>query len=98
MKKDTPNTVTLETPIKRQDDTISTVTLRCPSAGELRGLSLVELMNLNTDALIKVLPRITTPTLSEAELKQLSPSDLVQLATEVVGFLVPKRTKESSEA
>lgn len=94
----TPNTVTLEHPIRRADSTIETVTLRCPTAGELRGISLLELMNLNTDAIIKVLPRITAPALAEVELKQMRPADLVQMATEVVSFLVPKAAKESPQA
>ena len=91
------NKVELETPIKRGSEEINTVTIRQPAAGELRGVSLLELMNLNTDAVIKVLPRITTPALTEGELKQLTPADLVQLATEIVGFLVPKAAQEAQQ-
>ena len=35
-----PNTVTLETPLKRGDQTITAVTLRKPASGELRGVAL----------------------------------------------------------
>lgn len=96
MSKTKNNTVTLDEPIKRGDKLVTEVEVRKPTAGELRGASLYELMQLNTDAMIKVLPRITIPALQEAELKQLSPADLVQLATEVVGFLVPSKAKEEA--
>ncbi len=39
-----PNTVALDTPIKRGNGLITEVTLRKPSAGELRGVSLAELL------------------------------------------------------
>ena len=58
-KKD-PNTVQLETPIKRGDGHITSVTLRKPNSGELRGISLAELLQMKVDALQAVLPRITT--------------------------------------
>lgn len=95
-KNNKQNTVELDQPIKRGDQEIKTVSLRCPTAGELRGVSLVELMNMNTDALTKVIPRLSNPTLTDEEIKQMSPADLVQIATEVVGFLVPKRLQENA--
>ena len=59
--KNDPNTVQLDTPIKRGDGQITSVTLRKPNAGELRGVSLAELLQMKVDALQAVLPRITNP-------------------------------------
>lgn len=59
--------VTLQTPVKRKDDQIKKVTLRQPSAGELRGLSLARLMQMDVSAIITVVPRISQPILDEAE-------------------------------
>ncbi|MFM2477328.1 phage tail assembly protein [Celerinatantimonas sp. MCCC 1A17872] len=84
-------TVTLDDPLSRGEQTITTLTLRKPSAGELRGLSLVDVMQMDVNAMTKLLPRLTQPTLTEDEVRRLSPADLVQLGTEVNSFLVPKQ-------
>lgn len=90
--------VTLDTPLKRGEQTIGIIELRKPNSGELRGLSMVDLVKLEIDALSKLLPRITNPRLIEAEVHQLDPSDMFQLATEVAGFLLPKGMKPDSLA
>ncbi len=83
-----PNTVHLDTPIKRGTQTIDTITLRKPCVRELSGISLVALANLEVDAMIRILPRISTPPLTEAEAGQLDAADVVALGGIVVGFLV----------
>lgn len=60
--------------------------MRKPGAGELRGVSLMDLMRMDVTALHTVLPRITTPTLTTADVSRLDPADLTQLAVEVTGF------------
>jgi hypothetical protein len=89
----TPNTVKLDTPIKRGEQTIEEITLRKPSAGELRGTSLNALVNLDVDALGKVLPRITSPALTEYDVRDLDPADLVQLGVAFADFLLPNRAR-----
>lgn len=88
-------TVTLEEPIKREGGDVTTLTIRKPASGELRGLSLVELLNLDVTALHKLLPRLTLPAITEHEARQLSVADLVQCGTEIVSFLVPKSQQEA---
>lgn len=85
------NTVLLDTPVKRGNQEIDQVTLRKPSSGELRGLNLSELLQLDVGSLIKLLPRISN--LNEYEASKLDPADLVAIGTKVVGFLLQKRTK-----
>ncbi|MFZ2307542.1 MAG: phage tail assembly protein [Rhodoferax sp.] len=82
--------VQLENPIKRGDTTITSVTVRKPRAGELRGLSLAELLQMKVDALQALLPRITTPMLHRHDIDNLEPADLVNLGGEVVNFLLTK--------
>lgn len=89
-----PNTIDLDTPIKRGDQEISRVSLRKPAAGELRGVSLVDLMQMDVAALQTVLPRITSPALTPHDVAQMDPADLVQLAAGVSGFLLPKAARE----
>lgn len=83
-------TVTLDTPIERGEQTIGILQLRKPKSGELRGLSLVDLGQLKVDALTKLLPRISTPPISEAEAANLDPADLLACGAEIGGFLLQK--------
>lgn len=86
--------VELETPLQRGKTLVKEITVRKPMSGGMRGVSLVDIMNLDVAALTKVLPRITTPALTEAELKTMDIVDLVQLGTALNGFLTPKKFKE----
>lgn len=87
----TPGLVTLDTPIQRGEQTITAVQLRRPQAGELRGIDLAALLNkLDYGALEMLLPRISTPTLTKADVASLDPADLTALGSEVVLFFVPK--------
>jgi len=86
----TAPTVTLDEPIQRGDQTISEISLRKPNAGELRGVSLVELAQLDVSALHKVLPRITAPPLTEADISKLCLADLLALGAEIAGFFARK--------
>ena len=88
-KTENPNVVTLDTPLMRGEQKIEQVTLTKPNAGTLRGVSLAALANSDVDALIKVLPRMTYPALTEHEVTRLDASDLISLAGKVVGFLSP---------
>ena len=89
--------IELDTPVTRKGGDVATITLRKPKAGELRGLSLTDLLQMDVNALGKLLPRISNPMLTEAEVQAMDPADLVQLGGEVAGFLVPKRMKETQE-
>ncbi|PDO88614.1 phage tail assembly protein [Kosakonia sacchari] len=83
------NVITLENPVKRGEQVIDKITLMKPNAGTLRGVSLASVANSDVDALIKVLPRVTAPSLTEQEVAALELPDLVALAGKVIGFLSP---------
>ncbi|MBS7846235.1 phage tail assembly protein [Pseudomonas fluorescens] len=87
------NTVILDTPIRRGTTSIDSITLRKPNSGELRGVSLAELLNMDVASLLKVLPRISTPTLTAVELAGMDPADLFILGNKVSGFLLQKQLK-----
>lgn len=90
--KTTPNekVVELDTPILRGETEITFVTVRKPQSGALRGTRLQALLDMDVNALITVLPRITTPALTTAEINEMDPADLVSLSVEVVTFLLKK--------
>lgn len=82
--------IPLETPIVRGEATITEVTLTKPNAGALRGTSLMAIAQMDVAALETVLPRVSTPTLTAHEVRNLDPADLMALGIEVAGFLLPK--------
>lgn len=90
-----PNTVTLDYPIQRGEQVISAVKLRKPSAGELRGIKLVDLLQIDVSAVATLLPRITEPTLTAADVNKLDPADLVAIGTHTASFFVPRAQRES---
>lgn len=94
-----PVGIALDAPIVRSNgQTITHVQVRKPNAGALRGLSLVEVLQMNVTALQVLLPRVTEPMLLRPEVDAMDPADLVALGSEVVGFLVPKAQREGFQA
>lgn len=85
--------IELDTPVKRGKATIKEIAVRKPLSGALRGVALVDLLNMDTRSLQKVLPRITEPALTEADCRDLDPADLLQLGTAVSNFLLGKRAE-----
>ena len=85
--------IELDTPIKRGKSDVDEITVRKPLSGALRGVALVDLLNMDTRSLQKVLPRITEPALTEADCRDLDPADLLQLGTAVSNFLLGKRAE-----
>jgi hypothetical protein len=81
-------TITFDEGFKRGEQTITEITIRKPKTRALRGLTLVNILQLDVDTLAKLAPRITTPALSDNDVYDLSPSDLTKLSKEVVGFFV----------
>ncbi len=93
-----PGSILLETPIRRGDQVISSLTLRKPDAGTLRGIKLADLLQMDVGALTTLLPRISTPTLTAADAAKLDPVDLVAIATEVGNFFLTKAQREFPSA
>lgn len=87
------NIVELDEPIVRGNTTITEVELRKPMSGELRGVTLSDILNLDVNALRKVLPRITTPTLTDIEVGRMDPADLLEIGGKVASFLLRKSVK-----
>lgn len=90
-----PSTITLDAPIQRGTTTITEITLRKPNAGELRGLSLQRLHQADADELLKLLPRITAPSLTPHECAQLDPADLSEAGGVVISFLLKKAVRDA---
>lgn len=89
--------ITLEAPIARGENRIDALELRKPSSGALRGVSLRGLLDLQADDIIKVLPRISEPTITDHEAARLDPADLLQAGGVIAGFLLPRRALEQAQ-
>lgn len=90
-------TVELDTPVVRGETIIESITLRKPTAGELRGVNLADVLQMQTDALIKLIPRLSNPSLTDHEARQMDPADLVQCGGEIASFLLSKRARGETE-
>ncbi|MBO1539585.1 phage tail assembly protein [Pseudomonas sp. OA65] len=87
------NTVRLDTPIIRGKTVIDSITLRKPQSGELRGVQLVDLLNMDVATLIKILPRISTPGITASEVASMDPADLLACGSKISSFLLQKSVK-----
>jgi len=86
--------VIFQTPIPFGKNPLKELILRRPMAGELRGTKLSRIAELDVDELFKIIPRISSPVVSEAQLNQLDSCDLMILAGEFAGFFSPKEPME----
>ncbi len=91
-------TVTLSDPIKRGELKIERVTLRKPRAGELRGITLQDLINTDIVAILKVIPRISDPVLTPHECNDLDPADLAEMGGTIRGFFMTAAEREVMQA
>ena len=89
-----PTSFTLETPLQRGEEQITRITLRKPTTEALRGLQLAPLSQMDVDQLCKLLPRISSPSLTESEVARLDLGDLTKAGMIVVGFLFPAHAKD----
>ncbi|MGJ0580589.1 phage tail assembly protein [Xenorhabdus bovienii] len=68
-------------------EVIITETMR--QVGALRGLKLFDVMTSDVNSLITLLPRVTHPRLSEADIATMPIQDFTQLAAAIADFLAP---------
>lgn len=87
--------ITLDEPIKRDKQTIESISIRKPKSGELRGINLADLLQMNTDAIMKVTPRVSEPTITIQEAEALEPADLLKIGAAIANFLLPKEVQSS---
>ena len=63
-------TVELDQPIRRGESELKSIQIRKPKAGELRGVSLSDLFDMKADAVLTMIPRVSSPTLTATEVNQ----------------------------
>lgn len=90
----TTKTITLDQPIPRANgEHISTITLRKPGTRDLRGVSLISVLQMDVDAIATVATRTSTPILFQADIDKMDAADLLELAVGVTSFFQRKESK-----
>lgn len=95
IKNPNEEVVPLEQPIQFGGNTITEITIRKPNVKALSGVSLQAIYQHDVNALIKVLPRVTTPALTPQQVLELDPVDFAQLGGHLVTFLYPKKLQDA---
>lgn len=90
--------ITLAEPIVRGEQVIRSITLRKPRAGEMRGLTLQDLLTSDVVAILKVVPRISEPVLTAHECDNLDLADLTEIGGAIRGFFMTAAEKKLIEA
>lgn len=85
--KQTEKTIQLDTPIKRGKTEITEIVLRKPQSGALRGTRLQAIMDMDVNAMMTVIPRISSPVLTAQEIAEMDPADLTAMSVEVSLFV-----------
>jgi hypothetical protein len=92
-------TIELSAPIVRGEMTYTKISLRKPKAGELRGgLTLSDIIGLDIGALLKLIPRITEPPLTDPECNDLDPADLTEIGGAIRGFFMTPAERRMLDA
>lgn len=87
-------TVPLETPLARGETMLAELKLRRPVSGDLRGISVAKLGQLDYDELRKLLPRIAIDGLIVDEIDRIDTADMVEIGGAIADFLFTKKRQE----
>lgn len=88
-------TVELEDGFLRGNDVVKNVQLIKPKTYALRGLSLSNVIQMDVDSLAKLATRITTPSMTEQDVYNLSPADFTTLGVAMIGFFVNNKSSQN---
>lgn len=80
--------IMLDQPIQRGKTAIDSVSIRKPSAGELRGVSMSKLIEMDVNSVMAVLPRVSEPALTAPEIAGMDPADLFAVSIHLASFFV----------
>ena len=89
--------ITLDVPIPRGETSIEKVTLHKPNSGALRGVSVRAVLDMDVDTIIKVIPRVSDPKITEQEAARLDLADLAQAGLVLSSFFMPKAVLQEVE-
>lgn len=85
----------LDKPLKMGSMEITQLDIRKPNVMALQGVKITDLIQGDVTAICTVIPRVSSPTLTKAQINQLEPSDLAQIGAALMLFLQPSSVRAS---
>lgn len=85
-------TLTLSKPLTSGTDTVKELTLRRPTAGDLRGIKLQGIADMDVNTVLTLLPRLCTTPLAPSAVNDLDPADMMAVCEVLAGFFVASST------
>ncbi|MBF7690867.1 phage tail assembly protein [Acinetobacter pollinis] len=83
-------TIELDSDIQIAGQRLEKLDIRKPNIQALSGVKISDLLQADVNAILKVLPRVSNPTLTTQQVNQLEPSDIAQVGGVLMIFLQPK--------
>ncbi|SBV94102.1 hypothetical protein KL86APRO_10469 [uncultured Alphaproteobacteria bacterium] len=78
--------ITLSKPLPWGNEEISEIVLRRPTAGDLRGIKLTGIAEMDVNTVMVLLPRISVTPLAKSVLNELDPADVVEVCSALSVF------------
>jgi Phage tail protein E. len=91
-------TIKLDVPIQRGENSINSITVFKPNAGNLRGCNMNNILTLDVQTLQRILPRVTEPVLHPDDFDTIDLSDLMNLGLAVASFFAPPQDRKQAHA
>jgi hypothetical protein len=88
--------INFEEGFKRGEDNVLELKLRRPMAGDLRGLSAIDVIRQEYAAVEKLAPRITLPPMTAQDVASLSPADFMELGSGIADFFMSRQSREKA--
>lgn len=86
--------ITLTEPVKIDGKDVSEIKLRKPMVGELRGLSMSSILQMDITTLSTLFERITMPPMSPDQIAKLDPADFTEMGVKALLFFAKKNQLE----
>ena len=97
MKNENQKTVELINPIVRGEKEFKEIIVSKPTVPALKGLKMLDVLQMDVDVLQVLLPRITQPMLHKNDFINMEVDDFTDLATAAIGFLGKKSATEADD-
>ncbi|GAA6939573.1 hypothetical protein AOH328_00390 [Helicobacter pylori] len=97
MKNENQKTVELINPIVRGEKEFKEIIVLKPTVPALKGLKMLDVLQMDVDALQVLLPRITQPMLHKNDFINMEVDDFTDIATVAIGFLGKKSATEADD-
>lgn len=81
--------------VRENGNSIDKINIRKPKTGDLRGVKLTDLFQMDVSTLTILIPRLCTPTITAADINNMDLADILEIGTTVVSFFerVPMGTE-----